>query len=438
MTFQFLRLLCVSLVLLLPALPAAAQQTFTIEKIEIEGLQRLSLEETIATTGLKIGDSFSLASLDAAAQRLIDSGLFKNVAYKTRPNKNQITITFQVEEAAVASSRVIFDNFIWFTDTELIGAVQRELPSFSGTAPDNGDTVQRIIKALQRFLHEQKIEATVTHMVSQDTPGSPIQEHIFTVNGIPMPICSLHFPGAQNVDEAKLVEKAMDLKGNDYSSKFVSLFAVNNLLPLYRELGQLKAAFAPPLAKPETTATCKSGVDLTIPVDEGYIYKWSGAQWSGNKALTAAELDALLGMEAGKPANGVKLDQVARELRKAYGRKGFLLVKVKSAPEFDEQAQTVVYRMDVIEGPQFRMGRVITRGFSETETKQVNARWELKPGDIFDEGYLTEFSRKQLGEILRDNFLRRREQGKPAPNLKSSSNVDREALTVDVILELAN
>jgi outer membrane protein insertion porin family len=438
MTFQFLRLLCVSLVLLVPAFPAIAQQIFTIDKIEFEGLQRLSLEETITTTGLKIGDPFSLASLDAAAQRLIDSGLFKNVGYKTRANKNQMTITFQVEEAAVASSRVIFDNFIWFTDTELIGAVQRELPSFSGTAPDNGDTVQRIIKALQRFLHEQKIEATVTHMVSQDTPGSPIQEHIFTVNGIPMPICSLHFPGAQSVDEAKLVEKSMALKGNDYSSKFASLFAVNNLLPLYRELGQLKAAFAPPLAKPETTATCKSGVDLTIPVDEGYIYKWSGAQWSGNKALTAPELDAVLGMQTGQPANGVKLDQASRELQKAYGRKGFLFAKVKSAPEFDEQAQTVVYRMDVIEGPQFRMGRIITRGLSETETKQVNARWELKPGDIFDEGYVTEFSQKRLGEILRDNFLRRREQGKPAPNLKWSSNVDRQALTVDVILELAN
>lgn len=435
---QLLRRALLLFVLLMTASHATAQQNFKIHKIHFEGLDRLSTEEMINTTGLKIGEPFSLPALDAAAQRLVNSGLFKNVAYRTRASKDQITITFQVEEARVSSSRVIFDNFIWFTDPELIGAVQRDLPSFSGTAPDNGDTVQRIVKALQRFLHEHKIEATVTHMVSQDSPESPIQEHVFTVNDVPMPICSIHFPGAKNIAEEKLIESSKALRGNEYSRKFVSLFAVNNLIPLYRELGQLKAAFSPPLPKPEATATCKSGVDLTIPVDEGYVYKWDRAEWTGNKALTAQELNALLGMQAGQPANGVKLDQASAGVQKAYGRKGFVLVKVKSTPEFEEQTQRVVYRMDVVEGPQFRMGRLSTRGFSETETKQINARWELKTGEIFDQGYSMEFSKKDLGEILSDKTLQRRAQGKPAPNVKWGSRIDRQTLTVDVTLELTN
>ena len=73
------------------------------------------------------------------------------------------------------------------------------------------------------------------------------------------------------------------------------------------------------------------------------------------------------------------------------------MAKVKSAPEFDDQAQSVVYKMDVVEGPQFRMGRLITRGFSESETKQINAKWELKAGEIYDEGYFDEFSKKHYG-----------------------------------------
>jgi len=260
--------------LLLLVLPIAAQQNFKIGKIEFEGLNRLPAQDVIATTGLKTGESFSLAALDAAAQRLMDSGNFKNVAYRTRANKDQITITFQVEEVKglSSSSPVIFDNFIWFTDTELIAAVKRDLPSFDGTAPDSGDTTDRIIKALQRFLHEQKIEATVTHMVSQDAVGSAAQEHVFSVNGVPMPICTMHFPGANNIPEAKLVESSKELKDGEYSRKFVSLFAEKNLIPLYREVGQLKAAFAPPLSKPEATATCKNGVEITVPVDEGLIY----------------------------------------------------------------------------------------------------------------------------------------------------------------------
>jgi len=426
------------LIFLLMILPVSAQQNFKIAKIEFEGLNRLSSEDMIATTGLKIGEPFSLATLDAAAQRLIDSGNFKNVAYRTRPNKDEITITFRVEEVIGASSRVVFDNFIWFTDSELMAAVKRDLPSFNGTAPDSGDTIDRINRALRTFLHEHQIEATVTHMVSQDRPGSPIQEHIFTVTGVPLPICSIHFPGASNISEATLRDRSKELKASDYSRTFVRLFAENNLIPLYREVGQLKAAFAPPLAKPEDTGNCKNGVELTIPVDEGLIYKWNKAEWAGNQAITTQELDALLGMRAGQPANGVKLDQASRDIKKAYGRKGFLALKVNSAPEFDDQAQTVVYRMGVVEGPQFRMGRLLTKGFSESETNRINEKWELKSGEIFDEGYFEEFSKKALGEILRAQVMQRRAQNKPPPNLSSKLTVDRKALTADVTIELSN
>ena len=435
-----LKLPQLTLTLLLLVLPVAAQQNFKIGKIEFEGLNRLAAQDVIATTGLKTGESFSLAALDAAAQRLMDSGNFKNVAYRTRANKDQITITFQVEEVKglSSSSPVIFDNFIWFTDTELIAAVKRDLPSFDGTAPDSGDTTERIIKALQRFLHEQKIEATVTHMISQDAVGSATQEHVFSVNGVPMPICTMHFPGANNISEPQLVESAKELKDGEYSRKFVSLFAEKNLIPLYREVGQLKATFAPPLSKPEATATCKNGVEITVPVDEGLIYKWNKAEWTGNTALTAPELDALLGMRAGQPANGVKVDRASNDIRKAYGRKGYLLVRVKSAPEFDEQAQSVVFKMSVVEGPQFRMGRLITKGFSEAETSQLTAKWEMKPGDIYDDGYWAEFSKKHIGEILRNTLMQRAAQGKPAPKIKVDSNVDRQAHTVDFIVELTD
>ena len=437
MSLKALAVLSVALLLAL-SFSLSGQQSFKIAKIEFEGLNRLSLDDMIATSGLKVGQQFELSALDAAAQRLVDSGFFKNVAYRTRPNRDQITITFIVEESKVATSRVIFDNFIWFTDTDLIAAVRRDVPSFSGTAPDNGDTVERITKSLQRFLHEHEIEATVSYMASQDSPGSISQEHVFSVNGIPMPICTLHFPGANNISEAKLIESSKSLMGNDYSNKFVSLFSVNTLVPLYKEVGQLKAAFSPPLAKPEASANCKSGVDLTVPVDEGLIYKWDKAEWSGNTALTGQQLSDLLGMQKGQPANGVKIDKAAREIQKAYGRKGYLMSLVRSTPNFDDSAQTVSYQMVVREGPQFHMGQLITKGFPDAVDKKIHERWGLKPGDIFDDGYSGEFSKNQLSELMRSLFLERRAQNKPAPNLKWDRNINRTDLTVDLVLELTN
>ena len=416
----------------------AAQQQFKIAKIEFEGLNRLSLEEVMTTTQLKIGQPFDLAALDAAAQRLIDSGMFKNVAYQTRATGDQMTITFRVEEAKVGSSRVLFDNFIWFTDTELVAAIKRDVPTFSGTAPDEGDTVERIRKSLERFLHEKKIEATVSHIVSQDSPGSVVQEHVFSVADINLPICTLHFPGANNVSEGKLIENSASLIGGDYSNKFVSLFTVNNLSAIYRELGHLKIAFGPPVAKPESSAKCNSGVDVTIAVDEGQVYKWNKAEWSGNKELTETELNVALGMKSGQAANGLKLDKAPTQIQKAYGRKGFIMARVRAVPEYDDTAGTVSYKMEVREGPQFRMGKLMTKGFSESESNMLTTRWELKTGDVFDDEYGTQFSKKHMGTILRGAFEKRRAEGRPAPEVKWNTHVNREAGTVDVSIELVN
>lgn len=415
-----------------------AQQRFTIAKIEFEGLDRLSPAEVTATTELKIGQPFDLAALDAAAQRLIDSGMFKNVAYKTRATGSQMTVTFRVEETKLKSSRVIFDNFIWFTDAELVTAIKRDVPTFSGTAPDEGDTLERIRKSLQRFLHENKIEATVSHIASQDSVGSASQEHVFSVADINLPICTLHFPGASNVSEEKLISNARELVGADYSNKFVGLFAVNNLSKIYRELGHLKVAFAPASAKPEASATCKSGVDVTIPVDEGRMYRWQKADWFGNNALTVAELDSLMDMQTGKPANGVKLDKAPADIQKAYGRKGFITARVRATPEFDDSAGTVSYKMELREGPQFRMGTLTTKGFPPGEAKMLTSKWELKTGDIFDESYGMEFSKKHMGTILRGIYQQRSAEGRAAPQTKWNTHVNRETTTVDVSVELVN
>ena len=415
-----------------------AQQDLKISKIEFEGLQRLSAEEVTATAGLKTGDRFDVTALDAAAQRLADSGLFKSVAYHTKADRDLITITFQVEEVKASDSRVVFDNFIWFSDSELIAAVKRDVPSFNGSAPDNGDIVERITKSLQRFLHEHQIEATVNYMASQDAPTSASQDHVFSVTGVPMPICSIHFPGANNIPETTLLESSKPLVGSDYSNKFVSLFASNSLIPLYRQHGQLKAVFAPPTAKPEASATCHSGVDLTLAVDEGPVYKWEKAEWTGNSALTTTSLDGALGMRPGDIADGVKIERATREISKAYGAKGYLMAHWQTHPILDDAAQKVTYKFVITEGPQFHMGKVFTKGLSVIDAKALTDGWELKPGSVYDEEYATEFSRKQIGALLRNLFAQRRAEGKPVANVRLLKNLNKDNATVDVTFELSN
>ena len=407
-----------------------AQTVRKISKIETEGLKALTAETVIATSGLKIGETFSVEATDAAAERLVNSGLFKTVAYRTRNVGGNVTITFQLEEVKGQTSPVSYDNFIWFSDEELSAAIKREVPFFNGSAPDIGDTTEAIKKALQNLLAERKLPGRVEYNLAE-------HEHLFRVEGAPMKVCTLHFPGAQSVSEQKLIEATRSSMNLEYSRQTAKVFPKYGLYPIYRELGHLRASFGPPSAKPERNAGCE-GVDLTIPVNEGVLYKWAKTEWSGNQVLSAQELDDALGMKPGEAANGTKFDTGLVEVRKAYGKHGHIRSQTDPTPEFDDAAAKVTYKIAVKEGPQYRMGTVEFKGFSSEDAALLGKKWALKSGEIYDQSYAGRFFRNEAGEILSRIAKERQAQGKPLPNLSTQEGPNRQTLIVNLVIEIKN
>ena len=425
---KFTRKLGVGLVLL--ALAAVAPQAMSqgarrIARIEFEGLHNLTSENVITMTGLKVGDSFSVAALDSAAQHLVDSGLFKNVGYRTKTAGASVTITFQVEELKSNDSPVVFDNFIWFSDEELNATVKRVLPSFTGSVPDTGNTTEMIRQALQELLSSNKRPGTVEYSLTETG-------HVYRISGITLPLCTLHFPGAQDVSEEKLAATMKSETDQNYSREAAAAFPQYGLYPLYYELGHLRATFGAAVAKPDTTAKCENGVDLTIPVNEGLLYCWASSQWSGNQVLTPAQLDGALGMKAGEIANGKKFDKGKHEVEKAYGKQGYIEAHLNSTPEFDDATKQVTFKIAVSEGPQFHMGTIDFNGFSETDRTALLGSWKLKAGDVYDTSYIDRFFREDARPVFARIFQGRR------PALDTRSIPNRKSLAVDVVIELKN
>jgi outer membrane protein assembly factor BamA len=417
--------ICVSILLTTAVLAQAGRK---IGAIETEGLQSLTTETVIATSGLKVGDAFSVEATDAAAERLLSSGLFKNVGYRTRTVGNNVTITFQLEEVKGQTSPVVFDNFIWFSDEELAAAIKREVPAFNGSAPDIGNTNEAIKKALQNFLAERKLPGQVEYNLTE-------REHLFRVAGVPMKICTLHFPGAQSVSEEKLIQAARSSMDPEYSRQSAATFPKYGLYPIYRELGHLRASFGAPVAKVAANGGCE-GVDLTIPVNEGAKYTWARAEWSGNQVLPAKELDDALGMKAGEVANGKKFDKGLHEVEEAYGKHGHIEAHMNPKPEFDDAGPNVTFKIAVNEGPQYRMGTVEFKGFSADDAFILGKKWGLKSGEVYDRSYAGQFFRADAREIMSRIAQERQSQGKPLPNLGTRETPDRQALIVNLTIEI--
>jgi len=400
-----------------------------ISEVEFMGLRRLTQQQALAISGLQPGDLFSEALVDEAAKKLMDSGLFVRLGFRVKGAGNLLHVTFQVEEAD-RGLPIIFDNFVWFTDEELVAGIRREVQFFNGTVPQSGSAADTIANALQKLLDEKKIAGRIEHLAGEDLAHN--LSYVFSVKGIELPVCTLHFPGSAGVSEDDLRKAAKQLIDRDYSKSSSSAFASVTLIPLYRHVGRLRAKFNEPVAVLDQSGGpgCKNGVDLTIPVEEGAVYSWQKAEWTGNQSVASSALDAALGMKAGEVADGIKIDKGLKEVAKAFGHKGFVTARIKQSIQFDETNHLVTFKMDVIEGQQYRMGDLITRGLSPDIARTIREKWALHTGDVFDSTYADEFMKNEGRSILQMIF----QEHHAPPTISSKPN--QQTLTVDVTFEV--
>jgi len=417
----------VLMLMILVLTPVAAQQRQTLGRLEFVGLKRLTREQVVEMSGLKVGQVINESVLDAAANALLNTGLFRRLSYRVT-NANQAVVTFQVEESAV-SLPVVFENFVWFSDEEIVAAVRKDVIFFNGTSPASGETPDKIAAALQRLLNEKHIAGQVDYLpyVSKDK-----QELLFTVKGAHIPVCSMHFPGASVVPETELIKAAQPLFKSDYSQKDTMTFLPLNLLPLYRRKGHLRAEFQPPSATLETGAQCPGGVNVTIPVNEGVSYRWAKSIWDGNDKLPVEDLATALGMNPGDLADGTKIDAGLKNVGKAYGKRGFLTPTIQSSAEFDDAASLVTYRFKINEGPRYFMGDLIVNGLPPADVTELKSKWTLGNNAVFDESYIDQFRQGPLRDFVRALMQRSRTAMRTNVEIEQRPNAQRG--TVDIVI----
>lgn len=373
-----------------PGSPQTAPPTMRLAAIEVTGLRRLTPAHVISGSGLHIGSTVTLADIDASVERLGKTGLFAHVSYRYRYKGADLFVTFEVQEAR-AETPVLFDNFPWFSDEEIVAAVARAVPGFTTHISDNAEGIDRITAALDQMLRARKLPGKVEYIPYLDTRNGA-HAHLFKVTGVSEPICDVTFTGVQRALLPQVRDAVAPLVRREYSRIRSTDFLQGTLVPFYRRLGHLRVRLPAIRARiGESGSKCAGGVVVAVPVEEGAVYWWKGAVWAGARALSAKELDGALGMKDGEVADGTKIDRGIRAVISAYGRKGYLAARSAPTPQFDDMAHAVVFAIALTEGPQFRMGQLTVTGVPASTSTRLKEGWKLKPGDVYDAGYATDF-----------------------------------------------
>jgi outer membrane protein assembly factor BamA len=189
----------------------------------------------------------------------------------------------------------------------------------------------------------------------------------------------------------------------------------------------LKAAFQAAQPSLSASGACANAVVVTLPVAEGLQYRWNDPVWSSNQAYSAQELNAALKLKQGDVADSMKIGKSWSEVRGVYGKKGYLGVRLKPEPVFDDARRLVTYQVALTEGPQYRMGQVTIAGLPEDEARRVKDAWGLKAGEVFNTSYIDVF----LEKVVRGGLIRQTQGVRAGQELKR----DEQNLTVDVVVK---
>ncbi len=366
----------------------ASPDSSVIAEIHATGSTHYGEAQVIAASGLKPGDAVTREQLQDVADRLAHTGAFQRVNYKFTSRGNKIALEFQLEDAPAFP--VAFDNFVWFSDSELAAAIRNAVPLFAGTAPADGTMLDDITSVLTQLLQSRGITGTVKRELHPQ-PISAAMAVQFRVEGPTVTIGSIQFGDALAQNSQKLRDGGKDLIGKPFSRFAIEVFEHEQVLPLYLAEGHVRAQFGEPdtgLRGPQARPSPASAVAVKIPITPGPVFHFSGVAWTGNTAIAAPALTALLPLKPGDLADGTKLMAGWQRAEQEYQRRGFLEVKCDPQPQFDDAAATVTYHVAVVEGPQYRMGELIVTGLSVDAERKLRAAWHQASGDLFDGPYV--------------------------------------------------
>lgn len=368
-----------------------------IMQIKVAGAQRLPTAAVIAASGLRVGQTVNHAQLDAAAQKLADTGFFASVSYaydpKTVGGVTGYALTLQVSETA---SRSTLELDISGVDAELLWQQLKSADGLLDPQMPNNERASAYYKraieaALRKLNHPEEIvmkteaDLHTGRMVVVCRPAAAMAR-----------IAAIRFEGNAAVADATLqAAMAKVAIGQEYSERDFRRLLDYNVRPIYDELGRLTLAFP----RVYTAGAGEGKVTAMVGIDEGPVWLLGKVVLTGDN-LPLADLHEAARFAHRAPANWRQFMNTMRDMEQVLRRDGFITVGSKPVRTFQAATRTVDVQVEITKGPQFQFGELHIEGLDPGTVQRLAGQWKLAGGAPMNQPYIDEFVHAAL-PILR-------------------------------------
>lgn len=409
-----------------PAAPYVApeRQLYTLESVNITGQKRIETNTIRSYLGLREGQSFYLADVDAAIKRLFETGFFQDMrAQPVQTVGNQVQLNISVLENPLIN-RVAFEGNKGVDDEDLEAELELKSRSIFTRAKVQSDT-KRILDLYRR---KGKYSARVEpKMVTLDDNRVDLVYEI--EEGPEALVRDIRFIGNEQFTSSQLRDAVMTEETAWYKFLSSSDTYDQDRLQYDQELLRrfyLKQGYADFKIKSAVAELnpAKDSFFITFTIEEGEQYNIGNVMVVSKIAdIDSSTLSSKLTVHDGEVYNASEVENTVDAIVNELGDKGFAFVNVTPDLDRDAANRTIDVAFNIAEGPKVYVERIDIKGNARTLDEVVRREFRLAEGDPYSTTKLqrTEQRLKNLGFF-----------GNVALSNKPGSAPDRTVIDVDV------
>lgn len=365
-------MLCASVAVAKPTI--AQEATLLIKAVDITGVSGASRTYAADVAGVRAGQPFDAAVLDAAVDRLLRTGRFLSARWARLDVEDGVRITLALRERTVVSA-IRFSGAAHFSETKLLGQVPQQVNQpLDWFAVRDG---QEAVLAMYRDAGYSDVKISYNRE-EVDRTG----ELVYTIDeGRRTRVREINFSGNATFPTSEL-KRQIETKTAWWPFRTGALDADRLEADTVRVQGYHRdQGFLDARVTARAAVISDGDLRVTFEIEEGERYRVEEIRFDGNTVFDTAELLAAIATKTGEFVKPPRVEQDVRILSNKYGELGYIYATARASRLFSDTPGLVRVTFTIDEGEQFRVGRVVVRGNARTKDKVVRRVLNLYPPD---------------------------------------------------------